>query len=104
MADDSTELPPKVLNVLKTASEEILKSQDGYYFTMDKQDNSFDKDVDDTFTYNASELADLAEFINFDMIGEESDNLDSFNHLITKTNHQDLTGDRKVLKILLESG
>jgi len=67
-------------------------------------DNSSDKDVDDTFTYNASELADLAEFINFDMIGEEGDNLDSFNHLITKTNHQDLTGDRKVLKILLESG
>lgn len=101
MADDSAELPPKVLNVLKTASEEILKSQDGYCFTMD---NSSDKDVDDTFTYNASELADLAEFINFDMIGEEGDNLDSFNHLITKTNHQDLTGDRKVLKILLESG
>ncbi|KAE9539346.1 hypothetical protein AGLY_004598 [Aphis glycines] len=101
MADESSELPPKVLNVLKTASEEILKSQNGYCFTMD---NSSDKDVDDTFTYNASELADLAEFINFDMIGEEGDNLDSFNHLITKTNHQDLTGDRKVLKILLESG
>lgn len=101
MADDSTELPPKVLDVLKTASEEILKSQDGYCFTMD---NSYDKDVDDKFSYNASELTDLAEYVNFDMIGEEGDNLDSFNHLITKTNHQDLTGDRKVLKILLESG
>uniref|UniRef100_A0A2H8TG04 peptidylprolyl isomerase n=1 Tax=Melanaphis sacchari TaxID=742174 RepID=A0A2H8TG04_9HEMI len=98
MADETSELPPNVLDVLKNASEEILNNQDGCCFTVD---NSLNDDVNDTFSYNTAELA---EFINFDMIGEEGDNLESFNHLITNENHQDLTGDRKVLKILLEQG
>ncbi|XP_060850166.1 inactive peptidyl-prolyl cis-trans isomerase FKBP6-like [Rhopalosiphum padi] len=96
--DDSTGLPPNVLNILKTASEEILNKQDGYCFTVD---NSPTEDANDTFSYDAAEMA---EFTNFDMIGEEDDNLESFNHLITNKNHEDLTGDRKVLKILLEQG
>jgi hypothetical protein len=96
--DDSSGLPPNVLNILKTASEEILNKQDGYCFTVD---NSPTEDANDTFSYDAAEMA---EFTNFDMIGEEDDNLESFNHLITNKNHEDLTGDRKVLKILLEQG
>uniref|UniRef100_A0A2S2NAH8 peptidylprolyl isomerase n=1 Tax=Schizaphis graminum TaxID=13262 RepID=A0A2S2NAH8_SCHGA len=98
MADDITDLPPNVLSILKTASEEILNTQDGYCFTVDNTPN---EDFNDTFSYNTDELAD---FINFDMIGEEGDNLESFNHLITNTNYEDVTGDRKVLKILLEQG
>jgi len=54
-----------------------------------------------SLAYNNNELA---EFINFDMLGEEGDGLEAFSHLITSTNHEDLTGDRKVLKILLDSG
>lgn len=98
MADDNEELPPNVLNILKTASEEILNKQDGCCFTVD---NGPDDGVKETFSYNE---ADLAEFINFDMIGEEGDNLESFNHLITNTNYEDLTGNRMVLKILLDPG
>jgi len=98
MADDTTDLPPNLLNILKTASEEILNTQDGYCFTVD---NTPKEDFNDMFSYNSDELA---EFINFDMIGEEGDNLESFNHLITNTNYEDVTGDRKVLKILLEQG
>ncbi|XP_022165811.1 inactive peptidyl-prolyl cis-trans isomerase FKBP6-like [Myzus persicae] len=98
MADDNDGIPPNVLDILKTASEEILEKQDGFYFTVD---NGPEENVNETFSYDEAELA---EFINFDMIGEEGDNLESFNHLITDTNHIDLTGDRKVLKILLEPG
>ncbi|XP_060874795.1 inactive peptidyl-prolyl cis-trans isomerase FKBP6 [Metopolophium dirhodum] len=98
MAGDNDGIPESVLGILKTASEEILNKQDGYCFTVD---NEPDENVKETFSYNDAELA---EFINFDMIGEEGDNLDSFNHLISNTNHKDLTGDRKVLKILLNSG
>jgi len=98
MADDNDGIPESVLGILKTASEEILNKQDGYCFTVDNGPNEV---VDEPFSYNDAELA---EFINFDMIGEEGDNLESFNHLITNTNHEDLTGDRKVLKILLNSG
>jgi len=99
MADENDGIPESVVGILKTASEEILKKQDGYCFTVDNGPNK--NDVTETFSYNDTEVA---EFINFDMIGEEGDNLESFNHLITNTNHKDLTGDRKVLKILLNSG
>lgn len=98
MVDDNDGIPANVLGILKTASEEILKKQDGYCFTVD---NGPEGNVDEMFSYNE---ADVAEFINFDMIGEEDDNLESFSHLITNTNHEDLTGDRKVLKILLNEG
>jgi len=98
MAGDNDGIPESVIGILKTASEEILNKQDGYCFTVD---NRPDENVKETFSYDDAEVA---EFINFDMIGEEGDNLESFNHLITNTNHKDLTGDRKVLKILLNSG
>jgi len=98
MADDNDGIPPNVIDILKTASEEILDKQDGFCFTVD---NGPDENVDEKFSYNEAEVA---EFINFDMIGEEGDNLESFNHLITNTNHIDLTGDRKVLKIILDQG
>jgi len=99
MADDNDEIPSNVLNILKTASEEILNKQDGFCFTVDNGPN--EENTNEKFSYDESELA---EFINFDMLGEEGDNLESFNHLITNTNHEDLTGDRKVLKILLDQG
>lgn len=98
MTEDNDGIPESVLGILKTASEEILKKQDGYCFTVD---NKPDENIKESFSYDEAELA---EFINFDMIEEEGDNLESFNHLITNTNHEDLTGDRKVLKILLDSG
>ncbi|XP_001942690.1 inactive peptidyl-prolyl cis-trans isomerase FKBP6 [Acyrthosiphon pisum] len=98
MAGDNDGIPESVIGILKTASEEILKKQDGYCFTVDNKPND---NVEETFSYNGPEVA---EFINYDMLGEEGDNLESFNHLITDTNHKDLTGDRKVLKILLNSG
>jgi len=67
-------------------------------------DNEPDENAENIETYNAYNEAELSEFVNFDMLGDEDDNMESFNHLITNTNHVDLTGDRKVLKILLDHG
>jgi len=99
MADENDDMPPNVLKTLKTASEEILRKQDGSFFSLNNE--SYGKNPIEKFSYDESELV---EFSNFDMLGEAGDDLDSFNHLITDTNHKDLTGDRKVLKILLNEG
>lgn len=98
--DDHDELPHDVQNILKTASEEILSKQKGYCFTVDNTDSG---PVENNYSssYDSNELA---EFVNFDMIEEEGENLQAFSNFITDSNHVDLTGDRKVLKILLDPG
>jgi len=98
MADGGDELPSNVENILQKASEEILNQKDGCCFTVDCSDQ------DKSNYSSAYDNNELAEFINFDMLGEEGDGLEAFGHLITSTNHEDLTGDRKVLKILLDPG
>lgn len=100
MANEGEGLPPSINDILKTASEELLTRQNTYCFTVDQEPEN-NTEIFST-TYDNSEVY---EFINFDVIGEEEDdNLEAFQHLTTGTNHEDLTGDRKVLKILLESG
>lgn len=83
--------------ILKKASEEILASQDGYFFSMEDQQTELGYES----AYNSHELA---EFVNFDMVGESSDDINDFSHLITGTKYEDLTGNRDVLKILLDQG
>lgn len=99
MADEDV-LPPNVQDILKTASEEILSHQKGYCFTVENTSN----DKEENNYISSYDSKELAEFINFDMLGEECENLEAFSNLITNTNHEDLTGDRKVLKILLDPG
>lgn len=85
-------------SILKKASEEILNNQTGHCFTVENTESNFNED------FSLYDKKDLEEFINFDMLGEESDNLESFSNILTSTNHEDLTGDRSVLKILLDPG
>lgn len=95
MTDDKNN--ENIDNILKKASEEILASQDGYCFSMEDQQTELGY-------ASAYDSRELAEFVNFDMIGEDGDDLNGFNHLISNTNYENLTGDGNVLKILLDSG
>uniref|UniRef100_A0A2S2Q1C7 peptidylprolyl isomerase n=1 Tax=Sipha flava TaxID=143950 RepID=A0A2S2Q1C7_9HEMI len=95
---DEKELSCEIDSILKKASEEILNKQSGHCFTVENIEPNFNED------YSPYVKKDLEEFINFDMLGEESDNLESFSNILTSTNHEDLTGDRSVLKILLDPG
>lgn len=86
-------------NILKEASKEILNNNaDGHYFTIDNSESDFNED------FSPYDKKELEEFINFDMLGEEGENLESFGNLITSNNCEDLTGNRSVLKILLDPG
>lgn len=97
MSYDDVQLPSNVENVLKKASEEILNQRDGCCFTVENNEQ-------DESSYGLLYDNELREFTNYDMLGEEEDNLEAFSHLITNTNHEDLTGDRTVLKVLLDPG
>lgn len=100
MANKREGLHSTLNDVLKTASEELLTRQDGYCFTVDNE-----PEIDKTELFGAYDSGEVSEFVNFDVIGDEDDDsLEAFKHLITGANYEDLTGDRKVLKILLESG
>jgi len=97
VTNECIELPSNVESILQKASEDILNHKDGCCFTVHHNE--------DENNYGSSyENNEIAEFINFDMLGDEGDGLEAFSHLITNTNHKDLTGDRKVLKILLDPG
>ena len=89
MADDNDGIPESVPSVLKTASEEPLnkQDQDGVGFTEEEW---------------CPDDARLTEYIDFDLLGPGGK--DPFNHLINNTNHEDLTGEYKVVKIVLDPG
>lgn len=92
------ELPSNVERMLAEVSEKLMKENDGCCFKVEANDQGEEYD-----SYKPSyDNNELDEFINFDMLGE-GDGLESFGHLITADNH-DLTGDRKVLKVLLDPG
>lgn len=101
MNGDSDVLPSNVESILTKVSEELLKKQDGYCFTVEAnvQEEEEYQSYKSAFSNN-----ELAEFVNFDMLGDEGEGLESFSHLITSNNNEDLTGDRKVLKVLLDPG
>lgn len=95
---DYENLPSSIEETLKKASEEILNNQDGFSFTI-KDKESEPKDY-----LTAYDRSELTEFINFDVLHEEGDHLEAFGNLIANSNCEDLTGDRQVLKILLDPG
>lgn len=103
MANDeelSQELPSEVEDLLSKASKEILDKQEGYCFTIDNPEPDNDKEL-----YSAAyDPSELAEFINFDVLGEEGENIEPFHKLVNRDNCQDLTSDKKVRKILLDPG
>lgn len=101
MSNDSEVLPSNVESILTKVSEELLKKEDGYCFTVEANGQEEEEYQSYKKAFSTNELA---EFVNFDMLGDEGDGLESFGHLITSNNHEDLTGDRKVLKILLDPG
>lgn len=82
--------------VLKNAVEELL-TQKSSCFTVEsiEPDNGFG------LTYDTTELS---EYMNFDMLGEEDDNLESFQNLVSDMNLEDLTYDKLVLKAILNHG
>lgn len=86
--------------ILKQASEEMLKKNSDHCFTIDP------KDVESNFNedFYPFDKKDLEEYINYDMSEKEIEHLETFGNQITPTNHEDLLGDRSVLKILLDPG
>lgn len=98
MDSDDAKLPSRIEETLKKASEEILNNSSGSFFTI-REDES-----EKTNYYSAYNSNDLAEYVNFDVIEEEDDNLEAFNNLTTNSNYEDITGDRKVLKLLVDPG
>lgn len=105
MNDDRDVLPSNVESILTKVSEELLQKKDGYCFTVEAGLEADDQEKEEYQSYkSAFSNNELAEFVNYDMLGDEGDGLESFGHLITSDNHEDLTGDRKVLKVLLDPG
>lgn len=98
---DIGELPTSVENILKKASEEILKKQEGHCFTISNTEHPNNENETYSLAYNQSELS---EFINFDMLVEEDDSFESSNNYSTKKNLEDLVGNGTVLKELLDPG
>lgn len=92
------DLPPNIQSVLQKASEDLLANQDAC-FSVDHTE--VDNDDDWKMAYDKNELA---EFINFDMLGDEDDNASGFGHLLKNVEPEDITGDGKVIKIKLDSG
>lgn len=98
--NDNIELPADVESVLKKASNELMSNQnDGYCFSVNHTD---EPSVDEW--KSAYDKNELAEFINFDMLGDEDDRNFDFSHLIKDTKHEDILGNGNVIKILLEEG
>lgn len=98
--DENTELPANIESVLKKASDELMANQEeGYCFSVDHAPEPSEDEWKSAYDKN-----ELAEFINFDMLGDEDDNDFGFSHLIKDTKHEDVLGDSSVIKILLEEG
>lgn len=103
MANDEElpqELPSEIEDLLSKASKEIINKQDGYCFTI----NNTEPDNDNESYSAAYDPNELSEFINFDVLGEEGENIEPFHKLVNRDNCLDLTGDKKVRKILLDPG
>lgn len=98
---DSKDLPPNVEEILKKASKEILENEEGCCFSVENNEQPSNEDSSYSSAYDNKELA---EFYNFDMMEEECDDKEPFSNLIANSKHEDITGDCKVLKILLDPG
>lgn len=98
-SNNSEKLPSEVEDLLKKVSREIVDKQNGYCFTIDNPES--DSTIESYSAYNSNELS---EFVNFNVLGEEDDNIEHFPGIVTKENYQDLLGDGRVKKILLDPG
>lgn len=97
---DSDGFPANIESVLKKASDELMANQEsGYCFSVDHTD-----EPTENLWKSAYDKNELAEFVNFEMLGEEDNEEFVFNHLIKDVKHEDILGDGRVIKILLEEG
>ncbi|VVC39316.1 Tetratricopeptide repeat,FKBP-type peptidyl-prolyl cis-trans isomerase domain,Tetratricopeptide-like [Cinara cedri] len=87
-------------SVLRKVSQEILSKQaDGYCFSVDNA-----KTANENVCYSPYNVNEVADYVNFDMLGDESEDTKPFNHLIVDNNYEDITNDGGVLKLVRDPG
>lgn len=94
--DFDTKLPDNLENTLKKAADEILRGNKESIFTVESND-----EPEESY-FSQYDKKEISEFLNFNVLGEEGDELEPFEELAV--NMTDITGDRKVLKEITENG
>ncbi|VVC34187.1 Hypothetical protein CINCED_3A006207 [Cinara cedri] len=80
--------PLNMDSILLKASQEILSKHYGFCFSVDN-----DETVNEKTFYTPHDSSEFAEFVNFDLLGEEGENLKSTNHLINCKKYENITKD-----------